>query len=174
MQKTNLIVTGLICAIVVVTLVYFGFKQKPIDTANTATGTQTESSSDASQNTTTNQQPSMDTQNDKVTITVIKEGTGAVAENGKTVSVNYTGSLENGTVFDSSVDPKFNHVEPIEFTLGAGMVIKGWDQALLGMKVGEKAKIVIPASLAYGTMSPSPLIPANSTLIFEVELVGVK
>lgn len=97
-----------------------------------------------------------------------------IAKNGDVLVMNYTGKLTNGTVFDSNVDPKFNHVVPFEFTLGAGQVIKGWDEGLLGMKVGEKKTLTIAPEDAYGDRSPSPLIPANSTLIFEVELLGIK
>lgn len=97
-----------------------------------------------------------------------------VAKNGDILSMNYTGRLENGTVFDSNVDPKFGHVEPFEFTLGAGMVIAGWDEGLLGMKIGEKKTLTIAPEKAYGAYSPSPLIPPNSTLIFDVELLDIK
>jgi FKBP-type peptidyl-prolyl cis-trans isomerase len=97
-------------------------------------------------------------------------GTGAEAVAGKKVSVHYVGTLLNGTKFDSSRD----RGEPIEFTLGIGQVIKGWDEGIAGMKVGGKRKLTIPPELAYGSASPSPLIPANSTLVFEVELMGVK
>ena len=99
----------------------------------------------------------------------IKPGTGAEATNGKTVSVHYTGTLENGTKFDSSLDSG----QPFKFKLGAGDVIKGWDKGVLGMKVGEKRKLIIPASLGYGAQAIGS-IPANSTLIFEVELLGVE
>jgi len=95
-------------------------------------------------------------------------GTGAEATVGNTVSVNYTGKLQNGTVFDTSVGKA-----PIEFPLGGGYVIPGWDQGLVGMKVGGKRLLIIPPSLGYGSQDYGP-IPANSTLIFEVELVGVK
>ena len=71
-------------------------------------------------------------------ITILKEGSGAEAKSGDTVSVNYTGTFEDGKAFDSNVDPKFKHVSPFTFTLGKGMVIKGWDQGVAGMKVGEK------------------------------------
>ncbi len=102
-------------------------------------------------------------------------GTGAVAKSGQTVSVNYTGTLTSGKKFDSNVDPAFGHVELFSFQLGAGEVIKGWDEGVAGMKVGGKRKLVIPASLAYGAKDVGEgLIPANSTLIFEVELVGIK
>lgn len=97
-----------------------------------------------------------------------------VAKNGDTLSMNYTGRLEDGTVFDSNVDPKFGHVTPFEFTLGAGMVIAGWDEGLVGMKIGEKKTLTIPPEKAYGDRSPSPLIPANSTLIFDVEVLDIK
>lgn len=96
-----------------------------------------------------------------------------VAKNGDTLVMNYTGRLTDGTVFDSNVDPKFSHVTPFEFNLGAGQVIKGWDEGLLGMKVGEKKTLTIPPEKGYGSQAQGP-IPANSTLIFDVELVGIK
>ena len=100
-------------------------------------------------------------------------GTGAVAKSGQTASVNYTGMFTNGTKFDSNVDPAFGHVQPFSFQLGAGQVIKGWDEGVAGMKVGGKRKLIIPASLGYGAQANGP-IPANSTLVFEVELLGVQ
>jgi len=96
-----------------------------------------------------------------------------IAKNGDTLVMNYTGRLVDGTVFDSNVDPKFNHVQPFEFTLGAGQVIAGWDEGLLGMKVGEKKTLTIAPEKAYGNRAIGS-IPANSTLIFEVELVAIK
>jgi FKBP-type peptidyl-prolyl cis-trans isomerase len=98
-----------------------------------------------------------------------KIGTGAQAEAGKTVSVHYTGKLLSGTVFDSS----HKRGEPIEFQLGVGRVIKGWDEGIAMMKVGGKAQLVIPPNLAYGP-SGRGVIPPNATLIFDVELVDVK
>ena len=98
-------------------------------------------------------------------------GTGATAESGDTVTVNYVGSLTNGTVFDASA----NHgTSGFTFTLGAGQVIPGWDQGIVGMKEGGKRKLVIPPSLAYGNQAVGNVIPANSTLVFEVELVKVQ
>lgn len=99
----------------------------------------------------------------------IKVGTGAVAEAGKAVTVHYTGWLTNGTKFDSSKD----HGQPFTFQLGAGQVIKGWDQGVAGMKVGGVRKLTIPASLGYGDDGAPPVIPPNATLVFEVELLAV-
>ncbi|MAC86178.1 MAG: hypothetical protein CMC94_04450 [Flavobacteriales bacterium] len=89
---------------------------------------------------------------------------------GKTVSVHYTGRLMDGTVFDSSVE----RGEPIDFKLGAGMVIKGWDEGIALLKVGGKATFIIPFHLAYGERGHPPVIPAKATLEFDVELVDVK
>jgi len=100
----------------------------------------------------------------------VKEGTGATATAGKKVSVHYTGWLTNGTKFDSSVDRN----KPFEFTLGAGMVIKGWDEGVEGMKVGGKRRLEIPPNLGYGSRGAGGVIPPNATLIFDVELLGVK
>jgi FKBP-type peptidyl-prolyl cis-trans isomerase len=97
-------------------------------------------------------------------------GTGAEAIAGKSVTVHYTGTLQNGTKFDSSVDRN----QPFTFTMGAGEVIPGWDEGVAGMKVGGKRKLVIPANLAYGAQGRPPVIPANATLTFDVELLEVK
>ncbi|MEK7471582.1 MAG: FKBP-type peptidyl-prolyl cis-trans isomerase [Patescibacteria group bacterium] len=99
--------------------------------------------------------------------------TGDIAKVGDTVSMNYTGRLENGMVFDSNVDPKFNHVQPFDFTLGSGQVIPGWDKGIVGMKLGEKRTLTIPPEDAYGVNGQGP-IPPNSTLIFDVELLAIK
>jgi FKBP-type peptidyl-prolyl cis-trans isomerase len=96
-------------------------------------------------------------------------GAGAEAKTGQTVSVHYTGWLITGKKFDSSHD----RGEPLEFQLGAGRVIKGWDQGVTGMKVGGKRKLTIPPELAYGERGFPGAIPPNSTLVFEVELVDV-
>ncbi len=96
-------------------------------------------------------------------------GTGAEAVAGKHVTVNYLGTLTDGTKFDSSYDRN----QPFDFDLGAGQVIKGWDQGVAGMKVGGKRKLVIPPELGYGSQAAGS-IPPNSTLVFEVELLDVK
>lgn len=97
-------------------------------------------------------------------------GTGAVAVAGQRVSVHYTGWLTDGKKFDSSLDRK----QPFEFVLGGGQVIAGWDQGVQGMKVGGKRKLTIPPELGYGNRGFPGAIPANSTLVFEVELLGTK
>ena len=96
-----------------------------------------------------------------------------VAKAGDIVSMNYTGRLENGTVFDSNVYPKFKHVEPFVFTLGAGQVISGWDKGIVGMKVGEKKTLTIAGEDAYGANGIPGVIPPDSTLVFDVELVSI-
>lgn len=107
-------------------------------------------------------------------IEITKEGSGAEIKNGQTAVMSYTGKLTDGTTFDSNVDPKFQHVEPFTFTLGEGRVIKGWDEGVLGMKVGESRTLTIPADLAYGARGIPGTIPPNATLVFDVTLLGIK
>jgi len=110
------------------------------------------------------------TQGNELKIEVLNEGEGIAAKNGDNVSVHYTGTLEDGTKFDSSLDKGV----PFDFDLGASQVIKGWDLGVLGMKVGEKRKLIIPSNLAYGENGIPGLIPPNATLVFEVELLEIK
>lgn len=104
---------------------------------------------------------------------ILKEGTGDCPKKGKRATVHYTGWLEEdgktGRKFDSSVD----RGEPFTITVGVGQVIKGWDESLLGMKVGEKRRVVIPSSLGYGSHGVGGIIPPHATLIFEVELLKI-
>jgi FKBP-type peptidyl-prolyl isomerase-like protein len=100
----------------------------------------------------------------------VVEGTGATPQKGQTVTVHYTGTLENGKKFDSSVD----RGQPYEFRLGEGSVIKGWDEGLATMKVGGKRKLIIPPVLGYGQRGSPPNIPPNSILLFDVELLSVR
>jgi FKBP-type peptidyl-prolyl cis-trans isomerase FkpA len=100
----------------------------------------------------------------------VKVGSGAEATSGSTVTVHYVGTLTDGKKFDSSRD----RGQGFTFRLGAGQVIKGWDQGVAGMKVGQVRKLTIPSHLAYGERGFPPVIPPNSTLVFEVELLGVK
>jgi peptidyl-prolyl cis-trans isomerase A (cyclophilin A) len=101
---------------------------------------------------------------------MIQKGNGKKAEIGKTVSVHYTGQLEDGKVFDSSIPRK----KPIEFPLGRGNVIEGWDEGIALLQVGDKARFVIPSHLGYGSRGAGGAIPPNATLIFDVELMDVK
>ena len=100
---------------------------------------------------------------------VLVPGSGKAAEIGNTAVVHYTGILLDGAKFDSSLD----RGQPFSFTLGSGQVIQGWEQGILGMQVGEKRKLTIPPELGYGSQAVGP-IPANSTLVFEVELLEIK
>ena len=97
-------------------------------------------------------------------------GTGAEARTGASVSVHYTGWLTDGTRFDSSID----RGKPFAFALGRGQVIAGWDQGVVGMRVGGKRKLTIPPHLGYGVRGAGGVIPPNATLVFEVELLGVR
>jgi len=102
--------------------------------------------------------------------TDLQKGEGDEATAGKTVDVHYTGWLENGTKFDSSLDRR----QPFSFPLGGGQVIRGWDEGVAGMKVGGKRHLVIPSDLGYGARGAGGVIPPNATLIFEVELLRVR
>lgn len=99
----------------------------------------------------------------------LKVGEGQEAKKGDTITVNYVGTLTDGKKFDSSYDRE----ESFSFTLGAGEVIEGWDEGVVGMKVGGKRKLIIPGAMAYGDYGRPPVIPPNATLIFEVELVSI-
>lgn len=106
----------------------------------------------------------------KMKVEDVREGSGLEAKKGKQVVVNYHGTLENGTVFDSS----YQRNQPFEFKLGAGRVIQGWDKGFAGMRVGGKRVLTIPPEMAYGAQGVPPVIPPNATLQFEVELLDVK
>ena len=137
--------------------------------------TQTAAVEQAQLQTTEQQSSSTTMSTEPVTELMMKDdvvGTGATAAAGDSVTVNYVGALTNGTIFDASA----SHQETVggfTFSLGAGQVIQGWDQGIVGMKVGGKRTLVIPAALAYGSQSPAPSIPANSDLVFQVELLKV-
>ena len=103
-------------------------------------------------------------------VEILKEGSGLAAKSGDMVTVNYTGALTDGTKFDSSLNPGRT---PFQFTPGQGQVIQGWELGVVGMKVGEKRKLTIPAELGYGASGRPPVIPPNATLIFEIDLLKI-
>lgn len=102
-----------------------------------------------------------------------KQGAGAKAQNGQMVTVNYTGRTLDGTIFDSNTDAAFHHAEPFKFLLGAGQVIRGWDEGVALMNKGSKGKLFIPSGMAYGPSSPNPKIPANAVLTFDIEVTDI-
>lgn len=106
--------------------------------------------------------------------TISQQGTGDAAAAGQTVTVNYTGKTMDGKTFDSNIDSNFHHVQPFTFTLGKHQVITGWDEGIPMIKKGGKGTLYIPSPMAYGAHSPTPAIPANGILIFDVEVTDVK
>lgn len=152
MKKSFILILGL-------GLVLTGCGNADVETADQAAVEQTE-------NTTSSQTENM--AQDELKIEILKEGTGEPVEAGANVSVHYVGTLTDGTKFDSSRD----RGRPFNFTVGGGQVIKGWDEGVAGMKVGELRKLTIPPSMGYGEYGIGP-IPGNATLIFEVELMAV-
>lgn len=175
-NKSMMIVWILIVLVVIVGLVYItiNYKNNPPVAGNTPTGQDQQNINNNMDNTQTPSTQTPGTQTGGLIVTTIKEGTGVAAKAGDTVAMNYTGTLADGTVFDSNVDPKFKHVQPFIFTIGAGQVIPGWDQGIAGMKVGEQRKLVIQPDLAYGASGISGAIPPNAVLTFTVELLAIK
>jgi len=102
-------------------------------------------------------------------IEILQEGTGDAAKSGDLITVNYVGTLQDGTKFDSSID----RGQPFTFTLGQNSVIQGWELGVAGMKIGEKRKLTIPPELAYGEQGAGGVIPPNATLTFEIDLLGI-
>jgi FKBP-type peptidyl-prolyl cis-trans isomerase len=185
MNKSSTVTgTGVAVALAVIiagVLLYFGQKYLAQSTASTA-ATSTPASMTATANSQASSTTNSTSMNDQAqtsnipanpTQLMMKDevvGTGAEAKAGDTVTVNYVGMLTNGTVFDASA----NHgTTGFTFHLGAGQVIKGWDEGVAGMKVGGKRELVIPASLGYGNQAVGS-IPANSTLVFQIELLSIQ
>ncbi len=180
-NKVSLIVSFIIFLAVVAALVYVAINNKAQEPIQVQTQAQNQEQTQPVGAVGTEQKDMQNnTQKEGVKAIITKEGKGEVAKSGDTILMNYTGKLTNGKVFDSNVDPKFGHVEPFEFTLDAGQVIKGWDMGVAGMKVGEKRTLEIPAEFAYGVpgivdpVTKIVVIPPNATLIFDVELVSIK
>ena len=164
-------IVGIIVAIIIIVLIVWGVmssKSTPVNPATPQAATPV-IVTESQPTTAAPAQPTATPTGLQVQDSVV--GTGAEAKAGDIVTVQYTGTLTNGTKFDSSYD---RPGQPFRFPLGAGMVIKGWDLGVVGMKEGGKRHLVIAADLAYGAASPSPLIPANSTLVFDVELLKVE
>ncbi len=161
-MNKKIIIIGVIVALAIIGLVIFIFfgKSKDNKKVDTSPGqehlptTQSTSSANAAD----------------FKIEDIKVGNGTAVKSGDTVSINYIGTLTDGTKFDSTYDRKV----PFETKIGVGQVIKGWDKGVVGMKVGGKRKLTIPPSLGYGAQGGGSKIPPNATLIFEVELMGIK
>lgn len=179
MNTTQVTSTGIAVAVAVAValgLLFFGPRIfSPFSTPGTQTATTTEevTASTSAQTSMTQESQPMAIPNPLPTTltgsdTVV--GTGAEAVPGKTVTVNYVGMLPDGKVFDASA----NHGQPFSFGLGAGQVIKGWDLGVAGMKVGGKRRLIVPPDLAYGNQAVGGVIPANATLIFDIELLDVK
>jgi len=157
-KKTILII------IIIIVLVILGFMLSQ----NKTVAPTSEKSVSVQSSTATNN----NTKNMQLEIKTTEQGTGdRIVKTGDTVSVQYTGKLEDGTKFDSSYD---HGGQPFSFTVGVGQVIKGWDQGLLGAKVGEKRTLTIPSDLGYGATGAGASIPPNATLIFDVEVVSIK
>lgn len=177
MNKQTTISVLVILALIAL-VVYMQSTHREIKSETPEVNTSKEETVAQSNPTTTNQNtttmnPTETTTASGLKITITKEGSGVAAIKGDTVSVNYTGMFSDGKAFDSNTDAKFGHVQPFSFQLGAGMVIKGWDEGVLGMKVGEKRHLVIPASLGYGAAGAGGIIPPNATLEFDVEVTGI-
>jgi peptidylprolyl isomerase len=167
MNKTASIIIFIILAVAIIVGAVWYSNQ--MSSGGTVVGQGTMDQSQTANQTSTNATTTNMAQ-DQLQIKDLTVGTGAEAKNGDTVSVLYTGTLDDGTVFDASA----NHGNtPFSFTLGAGQVIKGWDEGVLGMKVGGKRELVIPASLGYGAQGAGGVIPPNATLHFTVELLRV-
>lgn len=173
MQNNSKIISGVVALAVIVGLGYITINKKEVTPKEVTENTMNEDTNQAAAGL-SQEDKSVATTNEGVKITTTKEGTGAPSKAGDTVAMNYTGTLSDGTVFDSNIDPKFQHVQPFVFTLGTGQVIKGWDVGVLGMKVGEKRKLEINADYAYGATGAGGIIPPNASLTFEVELLAIK
>lgn len=158
MKKTSIIILVIILIIIIVGVYFlFFYRIEPQTSTAALSGNQNQENTSAGS----------DTKGMK--IETLQQGTGDAAKSGDTVSVNYVGTLADGTKFDSSID----RGQPFQFTLGQNNVIQGWELGVLGMKVGEKRKLTIPPELGYGAQGAGGVIPPNATLIFEIDLLSI-
>ncbi len=162
---------SIIIVVVAVVVVFLLLKRNPVAPSDAVVVSEEESVATQSEISTTSvastPKPASE---DELKMTIVKSGTGdAVSRDGDILSVHYTGYLLDGKKFDSSVD----RGTPFQFTLGMGQVIQGWEIGMKGMKVGEVRKIVIPGKFAYGERGVPGVIPANATLVFDVELLAI-
>lgn len=174
MDKKDILII-VIVLIVLVGGIYLIFNNKPTENNQNNSMQQEEQNSVQNKeqnNSAQNQQENSNPSNFTVQgmkVQILKEGSSPAAKVGDTVTVNYVGTLENGTKFDSSID----RGTPFSFTLGQNNVIQGWELGIVGMKIGEKRKLIIPSDLAYGDNAVGNIIPAKSTLIFEVDMLKI-
>lgn len=160
-QRRNIwLLVGVLVLIGIAAALYFGFSNRPMAPTAQTSGNPADPVPGVEITTT----------GSGLQYQVLATGSGPEAKSGDTVAVHYTGWLTDGTKFDSSLD----RGTPFEFTLGRGGVIQGWDEGVAGMQVGGKRKLIIPSELAYGERSVGSVIPANATLVFDVELVEIK
>jgi peptidylprolyl isomerase len=168
-RLSSLIVIAMLCAGIFIPLSAAAESNTKASTPGTTTNKEEKESVKTETNNKSNEGKTVTTESGLKYVDLV-EGSGSSPKLGDTVVVHYTGWLENGKKFDSSVDRK----EPFEFVLGVGQVIKGWDEGVASMKPGGKRRLTIPAKLGYGASGAGGVIPPNATLIFEVELLNVK
>ncbi len=168
-NKTKIVIYLIVISLVLIGGIYFLFQlfqgdKDKIEGIDFNREDTKEESNNSEENT-----QAMEIDRTKITAQILREGTGQVAKNGDKITAHYTGYLEDGTKFDSSLD----RGQPFSFDLGAGQVIQGWDLGINGMKVGEVRRLIIPPQFGYGESGASGVIPPNALLIFEVELLGI-
>lgn len=169
MEKNKIIIIAIVLVVALAGVWYYCFKQKTLSAPEPIASNTNQASvnNTIGSEETNSANPNKES---KMKIEILKQGTGVETKSGDVLTVNYTGTLTDGTKFDSSLNPGR---EPFVFTVGAGQVIKGWDEGLIGMKVGEQRKLTIPSEMGYGASGAAGVIPPNATLIFVVDLLKI-